>query len=357
MLGLPPTLLTPLVMKPERPGRPNLPMFIDPVEDLKPQAGAAANSWFISSNLHAREREFGLILHYLKRIGGGGSTLAITDVTNQRFLTDDAGTGRVTALPGGFEITAPNMHWTGTANQMRVTGTMTTGQGSVDLTMRPTGKILAYNATGFYPLIDNTVTTYQYAFPEMTTEGTITLDGQALTVTGNSWFDRQWFRLKRIADARTISSGSAHWTWMAIPLSNGHTLGLWSSKDARAHDWVTILHSDGSHTVADIAPLADNQHDTWVSKHSGVRWPNRWELHIPAVQAHLTVSGAFKGQEALSGYPRLEAVIHADGTFEGEPVTGTGFCEIVNDPKIGQPTTWSPTSPARRVLRFRGRAG
>lgn len=319
-------------LEPDTGSRPNVPMFVDPAADLAPQTGALSDSWFISSNLAAGDHEFGVILHYMNRPFGGGPTLAITDIDGERFITDDAPRGAAQARNGGFEITGDNLRWTGDAHGMRAAGTMTSGRGGVDLTLRNSERLLAYSGTGLHPFIDNSILTYQYAFPQMETTGTLTLDGQTMPVSGNSWFDRQWFTTKKIADMRAISSGAAYWTWMALRLSNGQTIGLWNTMQHREHAWVTILHPDDSLTVAGIEPLSGQQSALWTSDVSHVVWPNQWRVTTPGHGIDLQVDGTFTGQETFSGYPRIETIVGVHGSYQGEDVTGTGFCEIVGDP-------------------------
>ena len=100
------------VLKPDSAQRPNQPMFIDPIEDLKPQSGALADSWFVCSNLTSGDHEFGLLIHYLKGPLSGSPTVAITDVTEGKYILDESGSGKVTATPGlirGFDRQRPSL--------------------------------------------------------------------------------------------------------------------------------------------------------------------------------------------------------------------------------------------------------
>ena len=64
-----------------------------------------------------------------------------------------------------------------------------TPAGDLDLVVKPKGPVLYYNS-GVFPFIKGTPN-WEYAFPKMDTQGTFTLDGKKLKVSGQSFFDRQ----------------------------------------------------------------------------------------------------------------------------------------------------------------------
>ena len=79
---------------------------------------------------------------------------------------------------------------------------------------------------------------------------------------------------------------------------------------------------------------ADIQTGTWLSAESGVVWPSGWNVVIPGLNAKLTATYTFEGQETFADFHRLEGVIHVQGTFAGQDVTGRGYGELVGDPQI-----------------------
>lgn len=319
--------------KPDNAGRPNLPMFIDPVADLKPQEGVMGDSWFLGCNLDADDREFGLQIHYVKKpIGPGMTTVALSDMATSRYLLDDGKDGNLTAAGDGFTVSSEDLTWSAEPGGMRVTGQIGSGEASFDLTIRRKGSVLLpYSGTGLFPLLDNELATYQFAFPLMDTVGTVTVDGQSYPVTGNSWFDRQWFK---IAKAETLASGDTRWSWLSIQLSDDTIVAVWNATGKRERTWANILHPDGTLTVADVEQFSENLTGTWLSAESGVVWPSGWNVVIPGLNAKLTATYTFEGQETFANFHRLEGVIHVQGTFAGQDVTGRGYGELVGDPQI-----------------------
>ena len=58
----------------------------------------------------------------------------------------------------------------------------------------------------------------------MTATGTVTLDGTAVPVVGDGWFDHQWCYF--------IAVGGGGWDWFAINLADGTDLTLSLVRDA-----------------------------------------------------------------------------------------------------------------------------
>ncbi|GBG95030.1 hypothetical protein LFYK43_14890 [Ligilactobacillus salitolerans] len=311
--------------------RPTRPMFIDPVGDLHPQEGMMGDSWFICSTLDAGDREFGVLIHYIKKPTlSGTSTIAIADISTSRYLLDEAKEADYEIAGQGFEVSSDNLKWSADAATMQAKGKTEAGD-EFDLSFKRQGPAIAYNGTGYFPLIDNKLTTYEYGFPKMDITGSVTVDGKNYPVTGNGWFDRQWFP---VADASTLASGDTRWVWISMPLSNGEVVAVWSATGKEEHGWADILHADGSHTIADVEPISQNMFGIWTSEKSGIKWPSGWNVTIPSVNAKLKVTIDFQGQETFEGFHRIESVTHVEGTYNGEAVTSRGCGEIVGDPQI-----------------------
>ena len=322
--------------RPHNASRPNQPMYIDPAADLAPKKGVIADSFFVTSNLKSEDHEFGILAHYMKLPFNNGPSIAITDVTDGKYYLDEAKGGKISGTGNGFEVKSDTLQWTANEQTMTIKGTMSSGEGSFDLTIKRQGPVLAYNGTGYFPLIDEGTPTWEFAYPVMETSGTVTVNGKTYDVTGNSWFDRQWFKSMG-SDVRLGSKpGNTHWTWLSISLSNGNVVAVWDPVNKSERCWANILHPDGTLTIADVEPLSQNASDLWVSTKSGISWPSKWTVKIPGVQADLLVTSTAEGQETARNDPRIECVIHVTGTYEGKEVTGTGYAEIVEDPQLSK---------------------
>lgn len=316
---------------PDTAQRPNQPMFIDPIEDLKPQDRLGGGSWFAISTLRAGDREFGILIHYLKTPTGTVQTLAITDANTGKYYLDEAGKPKFSTRDHGFEVTSDNLRWSATDTGMQIRGSLASGE-AFDLTMHRVGPVLSYNGTGNFPLIDDAMPTWEYAFPVMETVGTVTIGKTRYQVTGNSWFDRQWFAPTK--EMAALSSGKASWSWIATRLPNGDVLAVWDTVGARERTWANVLRPDGTLTIADAAPLTRGMSGVWTSSRSGVRWPSEWSVVIPGTQTNLVVKATSQGQETFKGMPRIEALSHISGTYEGRQISTVGYVEMLNKPNL-----------------------
>ena len=86
----------------------------------------------------------------------------------------------------------------------------------------------------------------------METTGTITVHGKTYPVTGNSWFDRQWWTMPQNIKVKLGSEkGDNHWMWVALKMSNGDIVAVWDVFGKRQRTWANILHPDGTLVIAD----------------------------------------------------------------------------------------------------------
>ncbi len=315
----------------------SLPNFIDPAVDLAPQTlkpnVPGADSWFLVSNVMCRDREFGLLLHYVTRgAGQERSTISVIDVSADRFMTDITHRGAISESKTGFQFESGNILWTASNHEMTAHASSVDGKFQINLSARRKGPMLAYNTTGLIPLFGKEVVNWQYAFPIMETIGTLVIDGISFNISGNSWFDRQWGPLP----VEQLLNGRARWLWICARLSNGDAVALWSTIADHAYNWVTILHADGSYTVTAVSPVIDAGTGLWTSEKSGRKWHSRWKIEAPKRGILLEVSMTNLNQEIvpppddnLAG-PAIEGAVNVEGTIDGKLVTGKGFVEIAS---------------------------
>ena len=237
----------------------------------------------------------------------------------------------MTATQDGFAVMGDTLRWSANESTMRIQGNLKSGD-SFDLTTRRAGAILPYSGTGYFPLFDSDAPTWEYAFPVMETSGTVTIGAKTYPVSGNSWFDRQWFASMKM----NPGNGETQWTWMSLRLSNGEIVSIWDAVGKRERTWATILHPDGTVVIADVEPLTKHMSGAWTSSQSGLKWPSRWTVVIPGTQGRLAVTSTAAGQETFKGFPRIESVVHVEGTSGEKDVSGLGYVEIVNVPKFDQ---------------------
>lgn len=166
---------------------------------------------------------------------------------------------------------------------------------------------------------------YYYSVTRLRTRGTVTLDGAQHAVEGLSWLDREW-------SSSALESGQVGWDWFSLQLSDGSDLMLYV---LRRDDGSIDPNSSGIQVNADggtrrleadafeIVPLA-----SWRSPASGVEYPARWRLDVPALDLRLQVTPRQSDQELRLAFRYWEGAVAVQGTRGGEPLTGRGFVEL-----------------------------
>lgn len=206
-------------------------------------------------------------------------------------------------------------------NAMHLTATLP--EATLDLRLNAQGPAMYGNGTGLFPFLGGF--SYYYSLPDLRTTGTLTLNGTASRVTGESWLDRQygnwdWNQLGK-------------WTWMSIQLDNGESVNLWDLFDKQNGEqhWATVLHRDGSESVVSVDPLAPGASRFQISPTTGQRYAGRWTVVIPSLKARLTVTATPVLQEIQADVPFSpgidEAAAGVTGAYQGRHVAGKVYVE------------------------------
>ena len=166
---------------------------------------------------------------------------------------------------------------------------------------------------------------YYVSFTRLATTGTLTLDGQPIAVSGDSWFDHEW-------STSALGPNGQGWDWFSLQLSDGRELMLFQIRNTDGTiDPVssgTLIDVDGSTTFLpasdlDLAPL-----DTWRSPDSGAEYPVAWRVRIPSLDLDLTVRGQIPAQEMPLAFAYWEGTVAIAGTSRGQSVSGFGYLEM-----------------------------
>jgi predicted secreted hydrolase len=309
--------------------------FVDPVADLALKQDFDVNSWFAIGHFEVD----GEVLNFLYHImitpmpGGARAIQACVSITNETtgwYSADDIviPVDQATIADTGFDIEMPNGRMRGTLDTLYIKAALADGKGEIEIQAHATSPVILNGGTGVFPLVNMTV--HQYSVPRLASRGTITFDGQTRHVEGVIWFDRQWQN-----QAGDIGVNAAFkWSWMDINLDNGDAVSLWSGPaqlGGEERAWATILHADGSQTVAAAEPGLGAR-EVWQSQKSGARYPTRWTVRIPAMDAELEVVPSPREQEFVSQVPALnkyEGASTMRGNWRGKPVKGFGYVELV----------------------------
>ena len=181
-----------------------------------------------------------------------------------------------------------------------------------------------------------------YSFTRMPVAGTIRLGAETLPVSGEAWMDREW-------STSGLGAGVVGWDWFAIQLNDGRELMVYL---LRRRDGTVDPFSAGSLVAADgsVRRLAalDVQIETlahWKSPKSGVRYPARWQLSVPAADLRFAIEPRLADQELRVNARYWEGAVSVTGSSPEGPIGGEGYVELVGygeesaDARRTSPTT------------------
>ncbi len=168
---------------------------------------------------------------------------------------------------------------------------------------------------------------YYFSLTHLQTSGTITLDGEDIPVTGETWMDHEY-------GAFGNSANPVKWNLTDQQLSNGWTLSNYflskagedPATGAPVPSYSTVQSPDGQmyYVASTMTPLGP----TWTSDVTGETYYTSVRVQIPGFDADFTVTAPVADQEfPTTGAPVYEGIGSVDGTFQGDAVTGDGWLE------------------------------
>lgn len=314
--------------------------LLDVERDLAFHSGQfPQESWFVVSNLTADNGDsIGLQVHFLaKTPEGKGTFLAI----NVGLINETTGAYKsyeqIYPLKDGmldkdgFDVKTPEGYMKGNSKHIKV---VTNFEGtSIDLNIENLKPALVNNAQGqirYFKGIDQ----FEYAFTNMVTKGSVTMDGKNYTISGISWFDRQYG-----SSTPSDAYEKNQWVWFNPQFDNGMSMSIWQIYELDTDKMIiqtTVSMKDGSQLVAFSDPV--KMTDYWVSPTTGKRFPTEFDMNIPSIDAKLHFSVPVKEQEVLLGElskkllksdSKYEGKMVATGSILNKQVTGEGYVELV----------------------------
>ncbi len=372
-LGACTTAGTPILANPTAP-RPSIApqtpapvAVIDPIAVTLPRDDGPHDRltewWYYTGHLQAATGErFGFQYVIFRAERGAfpttwASHLAITDETGDAFhygqrLEVGEGVDRsprgVTGELVGFDLSLSGVNPTDPATFDRPAWTMS-GSGGVDrlaATMAPDEAAAAGAPGGLAMSLDLVATkppalhdrdgwidfgpaggSYYYSRTAMDAAGSLVLDGTAVQVTGDAWFDHQW--------GDFISVGGGGWDWFAVNLDDGTDLTLLLVRDADGSYpliYGTIVDPDGTTRHLERDAFTVQVIDRWVSPTTGADYPAGWSIAIPGEGLTIGLTPTVAAQEldtrATTGVVYWEGSQVVSATRDGRALGGEAYVEL-----------------------------
>ena len=165
---------------------------------------------------------------------------------------------------------------------------------------------------------------FYYSFTRLEARGTVEVGGQAHSVAGLAWLDREW-------STSALSAGQEGWDWFALQLSDGRDLMVYR---LRGPGDTTDPMSEGLVVAADGTSRRLAREDftvtptgRWTSPLDGAEYPSGWEVDVPSEGLALRVIPMRADQELNVAVRYWEGAVDVE-SVDGSGPTGRGYVEL-----------------------------
>ena len=181
---------------------------------------------------------------------------------------------------------------------------------SYDLTLSAGGPLVRHGEGGYSRKSERGQASYYYSQPFYRAEGTLTIDGEDVAVTGRAWLDREW-------STRPMDPDQTGWDWFALHLGAGEKAMLYRFRqteggDAFAGTWIT---ADGAAEPLD--PEGVSMAPTRWADVAGRETPVGWRIEVPARGLAIDTAPLNPRSWNALAVPYWEGPIRFEGSHEG----------------------------------------
>ena len=168
-----------------------------------------------------------------------------------------------------------------------------------------------------------------YSFTRLKGQGTITIGGNTVAVTGLAWMDHE-------VSTALLEPGITGWDWFGLQLSDYSEIMVYllRTEKGKLHPASsgTYIDADGrAHQITSQEIVVDVL-DTWQSKQSQGRYPSKWRMQIKPLELDVTISSNLPDQEMRTlnstGVTYWEGSVSIEGKKNKHPVKGEGYAEL-----------------------------
>ena len=314
-------------------------------DDHGPHPDYALEWWYFTGNLDATDgSHFGYELTFF-RIGLTSSNVerqsewaarqmysahfALTDVVNEEFYFFERYSRDALGLAGAesepFRVWLEDWSVASTDDDTLPVRLQAAQDGvEIDLVLDSDKRIVLHGENGFSRKgYGDGEASHYYSMTRMPTQGAINLNGQAHSVRGMSWLDREW-------SSTQLSGNHVGWDWFALQLSDGREIMyavLRPNKEGRPYELGTIVASDGEYARIEEGDVEVEVLDRWESPLGGT-YPARWRFQVPAEALDVEITPYVADQELDTIVRYWEGAVRIEGTSAGRPIGGSGYVEL-----------------------------
>ncbi len=163
---------------------------------------------------------------------------------------------------------------------------------------------------------------YYYSFTRLAASGQLATPRGSTPVKGLAWMDREW-------STSALDASQVGWDWFALHLSDGRDLMYYQLRERDGAPSPlskgTLVSADGNAEPLRQSGVSLAITDTWVSPHSGARYPAGWTLTIPEKGLRLQIIPVLNDQELNVSVRYWEGAVRVVGP---DGLTGRGYVEM-----------------------------
>ncbi|UCD78955.1 MAG: carotenoid 1,2-hydratase [Desulfobacterales bacterium] len=168
-----------------------------------------------------------------------------------------------------------------------------------------------------------------YSFTRLEGQGSITIGGDTVAVTGSAWMDHEY-------STAPLEPGLIGWDWFSLQLSDQTEIMIFLLRKEDGG-----LHPASSGTF--IGPTGRARHlasgdfgvavlDTWKSRHTRASYPTHWRMQIAPLSIDLTLHANLPDQEmrtsGSTGVTYWEGSVSINGVKGDRKIEGLGYVEL-----------------------------
>lgn len=160
---------------------------------------------------------------------------------------------------------------------------------------------------------------YYYSLTNMTTTGTLQIDGREIAVTGKAWMDHEW-------GTSALEDQAVGWDWFSIQLDDQREITYFNIRNADGsispYSTGTLTLADGTTRKIERDSIKLEVLQQWQSD-QGTQYPAQWRLSLPSEQLELTITPQLANQELPLTVRYWEGTVTISGN-----ATGFGYVEL-----------------------------
>ncbi len=171
--------------------------------------------------------------------------------------------------------------------------------------------------------LSNRNASYYYSYTRIATQGSLTVGGTRVAVTGTSWFDHEW-------STSALLPSQSGWDWFSVQLSDTTEMMLFRLRDRElaSRDFLSGSIIDAAGNVTPISTAMIEAVSSWRSPATGVTYPSGWRIVLPQSDVRLTLTPLLKNQEIDLMFRYWEGAVAVAGSVSGRRLDGYGYAEL-----------------------------